>query len=190
MSWNSNATNDWSTATLNTYLNGDYYNGLDATSKSMIVNTKYYLGGNNSLANGSEIYYSWERGTTVYNGRSISWLGKIALMYPSDYSYTYALGVDNTCYTEGNNCSTNQGGKPTNGWVYNTNSNSTQWLLSPISDFSNRVFTISVRGFTGSSGNGGVAYSIGVRPTLYLSSNVRIISGTGKSDDPYQLSID
>ena len=50
-------------------------------------------------------------------------------MYPSDYSYTYALGVDNTCYTSGDSCSSSSG--KTNGWIYNTNSNSVQWLLSP-----------------------------------------------------------
>ena len=41
---NKNA-NDWTGATLNTYLNGTYLNSLDSTSKSMVGNTKYYLGG-------------------------------------------------------------------------------------------------------------------------------------------------
>ena len=37
--------NDWTGATLNTYLNGTYLNSLDSTSKSLISNAKYYLGG-------------------------------------------------------------------------------------------------------------------------------------------------
>ena len=37
--------NDWTGATLNTYLNGTYLNSLDSTSQSLISNTKYYLGG-------------------------------------------------------------------------------------------------------------------------------------------------
>ena len=43
--WNENDTNNWTEATLNTYLNGTYLNSLDSTSKSLISNTKYYLGG-------------------------------------------------------------------------------------------------------------------------------------------------
>ena len=115
MPWTSNHVNEWSTASLNTYLNGDYYNGLDGVSKSMIGDTKYYLGGSSSSSGGAETYYAWERGTTVYSGHSTSWNGKIALMYPSDYIYTYALGVDNTCYTDGYNCRTNKDGTSANG---------------------------------------------------------------------------
>ena len=36
MAWNSNGVNEWSTASLNTYLNGEYYNGLDVESKKLI----------------------------------------------------------------------------------------------------------------------------------------------------------
>ena len=33
-----------------------------------------------------------------------------------------------------------------------------------------------------------VSYSDGVRPTLYLKSSVKITSGDGSEDNPYQLS--
>ena len=94
--WASNDVNEWTTASLNTYLNGDYYNGLSEEAKAMLGDTKYYLGG--SASNKSQsgpTYYAFERGTTVYRGRSTNWIGKIGLMYPSDYAYTYANGVDN-----------------------------------------------------------------------------------------------
>ena len=39
------AMNDWTGATLNTYLNETYLNSINSTSKSLISNTKYYLGG-------------------------------------------------------------------------------------------------------------------------------------------------
>ena len=39
--------NNWNQYYLNLYLNGDYYNSLKNTSKDMIENAKYYLGGNN-----------------------------------------------------------------------------------------------------------------------------------------------
>ncbi len=185
MKWNSNGVNEWSTATLNTYLNGDYYNGLDATSKSMIAETKYYLGGSDTPKGSAETYYNWERGTTVYSGRSTSWNGKIALMYPSDYSYTYALGVDNICYNDGSYSECGQSSGKTNGWIYNTNSNSDQWLLSPYS-VSTTEFALGTSGCV--SGNTSQA-SYGVRPSLYLVSNIKIDSGDGLEQSPYQLSM-
>jgi len=191
IAWDSNGVNEWSTATLNTYLNGDYYNGLDDTSKSMVADTKYYLGGraydSTTYYGSTPDMYAWERGTTVYSGRSISWNGKIALMYPSDYTYTYALGVDNTCYTAGNKCYSSQGGTPTQGWIYNTNSNSYQRLLSPDSDSWLSAFYLASSGSVG--GSGSVASSIGVRPSLYLVSNIKIDSGDGSEQSPYSLKL-
>ncbi len=187
MAWNSNNSNEWSTATLNTYLNGDYYNGLDATSKSMVADTKYYLGGSSAYDNlKGEDYYNFERGTTVYSGRSTSWNGKTALMYPSDYSYTYALGVDNTCYTDGYDCDGSSG--KTNGWIYNTNSDSYQWLLSPNSDNSYYAFSLSDSGYVYGD-DYRVTYSRGVRPSLYLVSNIKIDSGDGSEQSPYRLKL-
>ena len=187
MAWDSNYGNEWSTASLNTYLNGDYYNGLDATSKNMIADTKYYLGGSSAHDNlRGEDYYNFERGTTVYSGRSTSWNGKIALMYPSDYSYTYALGVDNTCYTNGFICDGSSG--KTNGWIYNTNSNSTEWLLSPSSVGSNYAFALLDSGRIDYRG-GRVVPSLGVRPSLYLVSNIKIDSGDGSEQSPYSLKL-
>ena len=188
MQWNSNNVNEWSTATLNTYLNGDYYNGLDDTSKSMVADTKYYLGGSSVYRNlKGEDYYNFERGTTVYSGRSTSWNGKIALMYPSDYTYTYALGVDNTCYNDGSYTGCGQSSGKTNGWIYNTNSNSNQWFLSPFSAGSDRAFSLIDSGDVYSGGY--ITLSIGVRPSLYLVSNIKTDSGDGSEQSPYRLKL-
>ena len=190
MKWDLNHVNEWSTARINTYLNGYYYNGIEATSKSMITDTKYYLGGgaydSTTHYGSTPDMYAWERGTTVYSGRSISWNGKIALMYPSDYTYTYALGVDNTCYTDGHICQTNKGGTPTQGWIYNTNSNSNEWLLSPGSGDSRGAFSLNVSGFVECYSS---EYSRGVRPSLYLVSNIKITSGDGSEQSPYRLKL-
>ncbi len=184
--WDSNNVNEWPTASLNAYLNGDYYNGLDAASKSMIADTKYYLGGSNTDSGSAETYYNFERGTTVYSGRSTSWTGKIALMYPSDYSYTYALGVDNNCYNDGTSYGCGQSSGKTNGWIYNTNSNSTQWLLSPYSFGSLFTFLLSDSGYVGSGNSNN---SLVVRPSLYLVSNIKIDSGDGSEQNPYRLKL-
>ena len=155
----------------------------------MVADTKYYLGGSSVYKNlKGEDYYNFERGTTVYSGRSTSWTGKIALMYPSDYSYTYALGVDNKCYNDGYNCRTNKGGTPTNGWIYNTNSNSPQKLLSPSSAGSNLALLLLESGNV-SDGYDTVTLSYGIRPSLYLVSNIKIDSGDGSEQSPYQLGL-
>ena len=187
MKWDSNGANEWATATLNTYLNGDYYNGLDATSKSMIADTKYYLGGAANSNGGAETYYNWERGTTVYSGRSTSWNGKISLMYPSDYTYTYALGVDNTCYNDGSSNGCVQSSGKTNGWIYNTNSNSNQWLLSPRSGYSNSAFYLDGSGYVNFDFSNSPFDA--VRPSLYLVSNIKIDSGEGSEQSPYSLKL-
>lgn len=182
-SWNKTSPyeNDWTIASLNIYLNGAYYNRFNLASQNMVVDTKYYLGG----VTGD--YYSSERGITVYNGRKTNWTGKIALLYPSDYIYTFALGVDDTCYNDGGKCYSDQGGTPTKSWIYNSNDNVFQWLLSPSSSNGNAASYIASLGYL-LSGNF-VGNAERVRPTLYLSSQVKITSGTGKSDDPYQLSM-
>ncbi len=191
MQWNSNSENEWSTATLNTYLNGDYYNELSSESKSMVVDTKYYLGGSSrvSITNygtAPEIY-AWERGTTTYDSsRSTNWIGKIGLIYPSDNFYIYALGVDNTCYNDGYSCVTYRGGVPTNGWIYNTNGNSEPWLLSPDSSYKQGVFCLI--GSSWITSYYAVIYK-SVRPSLYLASSVKIYSGDGSEQNPYQLSM-
>ena len=99
MAWNSNNTNDWPNATLNTNLNsGNYWtNSLSKDAKNMIGDAVWYLGGTSnytSASNGlTSHWYSYERGITVYSGRSTSWTGKVGLMYPSDYGYATSGGT-------------------------------------------------------------------------------------------------
>ena len=182
--WDSNNVNEWTTASLNTYLNGDYYNNLSEEAKAMLGDTKYYLGGGrvyDSTTNWGTAtdIYAWERGTTVDSGRSTNWIGKIGLMYPSDYAYTYANGVDNKCYTDNYNCETST---PSSGWLYN---NASQWLISPVVGTSFNAFDIYSTGFI--DGGYNVCVSLGVRPSAYLLSSIQLDKGTGTEDDPYTL---
>ena len=183
MAWDTNNVNEWTTATLNIYLNEDYYNSLTNNAKNMIDSVKYYLGANNKLENlGGSDYYNNERGTTVYSRRSTNWIGKIALMYPSDYVYTYALGVDNTCYTEGYNCETYSKGNPSYGWIFNTNGSIYQVALTTYSNYNYRVFGVNSKGFVN---HVDANLSRAVRPVLYLKSNIQIESGDGTEGSPY-----
>ena len=104
IAWNSINVNDWSTASLQTTLNGDYYNGTYATgafkndsTRNAIESVVWNLGGTENYEDSSNglasHWYGYERGTTVYSGRPTTWTGKIALMYPSDYGYATAGGT-------------------------------------------------------------------------------------------------
>ncbi len=191
MAWNTNGTNEWGSASLNTYLNGDYYDSIVNDEKAMIESAKYYLGAHETVSGeGTEIFYSWERGVNVNNGSNESYIQKIALMYPSDNYYTYALGVDETCYNSCSRCYT-PGGNPVNGWIYGNNSNGIEWFLSPRYNFRADAFMLRQDGGVSNylKRASGVSATYLVRPTLYLSSSVKITSGDGSEQSPYQLSM-
>ena len=129
--------------------------------------------------------------------RSISWVGEVALMYPSDEYLVYANGVDAACY--GNpvycNYNVNSGryGMPTTGWIYNSNNSEGQnsptinWFLSPYLNFSSGVFNVESNGQVNIDSSSGVSSSYAVRPVVYLKSSINIISGEGTEQNPYVL---
>ena len=112
--WNSAGTNNWSTASLKTELNGTYLTTLLGTSNvnsklsSGIANAKWHLGGANDTS-GSNYYYqtiiteNWYKaerspyatsGTlqNLYSGNPEYVFAKVGLMYPSDYGYASVGG--------------------------------------------------------------------------------------------------
>ena len=200
-------TNEWKIAQLNTLLNsgayynrttGTYYNGsrasnVDFTStgltdeaKAMIGDTKWYLGGSSTYHDvTSSMFYTRERGTTVYSGRSTNWTGKVGLMYPSDYGYATSGGSSTNraiCMAEKiydwddyNDCYNND-------WLLNISTE--QWTMSPRADYSAYVLRVDY--------NGLVAYyyateTSAVRPAVHLKSTIKITGGTGSYTDPFIL---
>ena len=150
---------------------------LDEDALSKVEKVNWYLGGNSAHSLSAADWYSQERGIKVYEGRSIKWEGKVELMYPSDYAYTYAYGVNDTCYTNTNNCNN---GNPSASWLYN---NTNQWLLTAYSLGARYVY------FALDTGNiySYSAYTnLYVRPTVYLKSSI-VLSGSGTSLDPYVI---
>ena len=175
--------NDWTGATLNTYLNGTYLTGLTSTSQSMIGNAKYYLGGSEEYDIQKDVMYQHERkisGSTYYYGTNPnSWTGKIALMYASDYGYAAGDVCTKTLDSYNDTTCTS------NNWLYTMLD---YWLLAH-----------QVRNGTGMSFvflDGGVeqvnyvsSNQLAARPVLYLTSNVQITGGSGTSSDPYTLGL-
>ena len=191
MAWDSGNENDWTQASLQEYLNGDYYNSIDSVSQNLIGDTYWNLGGTadfQSSSNGlPSHFYGYERGTTVDTGRPTYWVGKIGLMYPSDYGYATSGGTtknrasclarqlvywDSSSYSDCKN----------NDYLYNSSFN--QWTLTPRSSLSYRVFHVYNSGFLD---NDYASNADSASPVLYLKSTVEIIGGEGTSENPYTL---
>ena len=195
--------NDWTTATLQKLLNESYYNGtgtityysgstgttsnsLDMTSiglknnatRSMISKTTWNLGGWNSNTIFTNQIYAYERGTTVYSGRSTTWTGNIGLIYPSDYGYAADLSscTQNLYNYDNTSCKNSD-------WMYN---GVIQWTITQNSDRSYGTWGISSTNRINSLSNVYAAY--GVHPVVFLDSDLAIEVGDGTSSNPYQLS--
>ena len=189
------ALNNWARpASLNTYLNKTYLNALSTTSQNMIGDTKYYLGGggNNSNFNSSVDFYSYERkikntksNEFYYDKNPNSWVGKLGLMYVSDYGY-----ASDNCETKALNDYNNSNDlricNNTN-WLFNLKK--LEATITQYSNTSTSIHYIADNGIVVSTYQASLAQTV-VRPTLYLKSEVRIIDGDGTSANPYIISSD
>ena len=182
--WNTSDSDDWTTSSLKTELNTTYLNGLN-DDKNMIGDAKYYLGYGGST---KDSYYKSERNSikNIETNSPISWIGKIGLMYASDYGYAITSGVcDRELDALDPDCIQHN-------WIY-SDDNTTMWLINPMGENSGDSFCAAIV-------NGGIPsqgkviqevknYSYFVVPTLYLNSLVKIIGGSGTSTNPYTLGL-
>ena len=164
-------------APINTYLNGEYYNGLNETARSMVKQDAIYKVGVLLRTSGQTT------STDVSQVNAAKWKGKVGLIDATEYvrastnsSCTGANAYYNTsgCY---NNSSSHN-------WMY---LNDYWWTLSPYStSYSYHVWFVRSSGdFFYTSANN----STGVRPVLTLNSNIQITGGTGTSSSPYTLGV-
>ena len=184
--------NDWTGATLNTYLNTTYYNTLSIDAKNMIGTTKYYLGGYKDSKMTTDVMWQYERKNEA--NRSGYYYGtnpimqndankKIAIMYASDYEYASSNVCEYTCSSklgcDSSFCNSTN-------WLYSGND---EWFLTHNTAVSFSTF-LTFYGFVYCDNyDGSVNFSHDARPVLSLSSNVKISSGEGTSQKPYTLSI-
>ena len=162
--------------------------GLTDTAKSMIGDAKWYLGGSSTYNDVTPpMFYTRERGTTVYSGHSTSWIGKVGLMYPSDYGYATSGGSStnrNSCLAKElyNWDSSGYSDCKNNDWMYN--GSIWQWTISPRADHSYDVFRVLSTGYVcDHTANDTFAG----RPVVYLKSTIKVISGSGTKESPYVL---
>ena len=169
--WDSSDSNNWARpADLNTYLNNDYYNSLNEDAKKQIVTYDFSIGSvtnnNSDLAN------------QVSDENSKKWNGKIALLTLSEYLRTNS---ESTCQVFSVNNSIYNSCKNTT-WLFY--SKTFWWMVTAVKGNQNNVFTIR--------NDGHIDFyksytSIDVRPTLYLSSEVKITSGNRSESNPFQI---
>ena len=171
IAWDTSNSNNWARpATLNTYLNGTYYNGLNSTAQSQIVASNFSIGAVTSNNNDLNAQIVAENSTT--------WNGKIALPTVSEYIRTNSnksscgtFRLINTNYSS-SNCKDTTWMDDNNYW----------WTLSSYSGNSYGVFYVYSDGDVGSYDAAHMGGA--VRLALYLSPEVKL-SGSGTQSNPY-----
>ena len=148
----------------------------------MVQNTTWYLGGTTYKTSNppyetypvNELYES-EKGIKVYSGHATTSTDYIGLVFPSDYGYA---STDASCRQDSNDITCKN-----NNWLHN---GVRYWTISPSSPHANLVFTVH-------SDGGLDIYDAfcreSVRPSLYLKSDIEIVSGSGTKDDMFKLEI-
>ena len=203
--WHKSNTNDWPNSSLYHLLNDYYYTATDGTSSSycyqnsttltgncdytetglqldyrkMIQPVTWYLGGPSSNSNPTSTFYADERDATkIYSGRSPSTTGNVGLMYASDYGYSV---LSSSCDRTINLISYNSNTCAGNAWL---KKETYEWTITPNSDFSSAVWSVSSAGYVN---NDNAFYGYASRPVLYLKSDVTVMGGDGSLDNPYRI---
>ena len=175
--------------------------GIKDKLKTLISDAVWNTGALTTSSQISSGFYTEERGSK--NGkictsgdhctdtieRTTTWIGKVGLMYPSDYGYATSGGETTdraTCLntylstwrdSDVSDCKNND-------WLISDN----QWTLSPRSNSSFAYYAMYVT-LNGNVGNGVVFGRSWVRPVVYLSTSVVVQSGDGTSSNPFTLEI-
>jgi len=162
------------------------------TTRNMIAETTWNIGGWDSSDIFSNEMYEKERGTTTVSNssdgitRTTTWTGKIALPYPSDYGF--ATDLSKCSQTLSNYySSTDSYACRSNDWMYSIfKTNTFNWLLTPVAGLSSgNAFNVYSAGYVNKNTS---VYGVnGVAPVLYLGSDQDIVAGDGSQSNPYQL---
>ena len=170
--WNTSFSNDWTTASLNDYLNKDYYSSLTSTAQSQITSHDFSIG---------YTILDSDLPRSINTENATKWNGNIALITVTEYvransnksscgsSHLHFFVNESTCYM-------------TN-WL--SQENSYWWTLSRTSGSGSAYYIDDFsRDLIGADVN---KLPREVRPVLYLSSNIKITSGDGSKSNPYTI---
>ena len=213
VAWNSSESNNWSTSSLETELNGTYLTALLGTTNvysklsSTISKAKWHLGGassdNYKTLTAEKIYVEERNSSAVYSGNPSSIYVKVGLMYPSDYGYATVGGsttnksaCNNLALYEWNNSSYSD--CKNNNWLFTSQTgfiDSSEWVITPNNSFSAAISTLKSSGnvnmqsrFYGIQQYRAYYYYYPARPVMYIySDKVQITGGNGSQTNPYHI---
>ncbi len=127
--------------------------------------------------------------------RNTFWIGKVGLIYPSDYGFATSGGEENNRIKCMNNSMNiwnldNLNFCNSNDWLYNSQIiTSGKWTITPVNYENNAVDIFCVRHNALNASNSNGIYHI--NPVIYLNSNVNIIKDNnhdGSEEKPYIIS--
>lgn len=183
--------NNWNNSIIQTDLNNLYYNntsttdfnisgkGIKENTKNLISDSVWYLGGWDTGSIYPKDAYYYEQGieSCATCEGELTWTGKIALPYASDYGYATDLSV---CTKNMN--SYNEQNCLNNNWLYK---DSDAWLLTANNKNARGWYTT----FVGNIDAAGFIYvDRMILPTLYLNAEIEFSGvGDGSSSNPYRI---
>ncbi|HIU11359.1 MAG TPA: hypothetical protein IAB65_01525 [Candidatus Onthocola stercorigallinarum] len=169
--WNPSKTNTWSNSVLTSEnLNTTFLNSLDPIYRNQIADATWYVDGYSTNSVTPSIFQGAEStGTT--------WIGKIGLMYVSDYGFSASNNYWTTNLSSYGNASNNN-------WLY---LGAFEWTISRVSSKTGSAYY--VYNSDGNVRDNGSVYnhSFAIRPCFYLNSDVQYASGSGTESDPIRL---
>ena len=175
----------WEDSNVKQHLNTTFYNSISNGYKDLIETTKFYIAGDVDYYD-VDTMYNVERGskTVKVDGSATqnNWVGKVGLLYTSDYGYTFALGVDDFCFNSMGKCRTSDGGNPTKSWLYTGNYS---FFMTACTYSKGYIFSMQQNGGVSAYGPAQNAYYL--YPTIYLSRNTNFIVGDGSYQMPYVI---
>ena len=176
--WSNIKTNNtWSQSYLNTInLNTNYLNNIGSKWSSLIATTTWQVGGAayaNVYSSPVKTAYNYEVGP---NKTNTTYNAKIGLMYVSDYGYAASPENWTIILNSYNNSSATN-----NNWMF---MGLPEWTISRRSDSTNSAFSVHN---IGNASNNTVSFKGVARPSFYLESNVKYVSGSGSMADPLRI---
>ncbi len=187
--------------------------GLSSLARDMIEEVVWNTGTSYTISwtwqNYTPLEYSWERSENIGKlcdqsdsdctdevQRTTEFIGKVGLMYPSDYGYATDGSRDHMrrvkclympLYQWYKYGSSDNSVCENNDWLYDRENS--QWTMTPVPN----SFRACYIAYVTKDGNvaEGYAYNVhAVRPVVYLKSSVKITGGDGSSGNPFTLSIE
>ena len=110
-------------------------------------------------------------------------------MYPSDYLYTFAYGVENNCYSDISKCKSDYNGDPTKSWIHNSIGSGSYTFFITAGTYGKNYMFIKMN--TGDINPYGTANNTHhLLPAIYISTNTKYIIGDGSRQKPYVIYFD